>query len=125
MAAKKKTDVGIDWATELGASRVVPVENGTAPSVPSLLALCAEISKRIRSSGGRPTDPDWTVARQVPFRAATWSSLQEMAQRLRALKANVSPAQLAALFVEQGIEAFRRLAPPESSQKRSRARKAA
>lgn len=97
-----KTSEGI--AAALGASRTFHVTGGTLSQGPLGLAqLRAEVSERLRSSGGRPTDPDWTVRRVVPFREAGWAELQEFAARLTAQGRSVSPAQLAALLIERGL----------------------
>jgi hypothetical protein len=44
------------------------------PGLPSagpldLLQLRAEVAARLKSSGGRPTDPNWDVQRLVPFQS--------------------------------------------------------
>lgn len=123
----KTVNLGIDWKSALGASRAIDVQTAQLQTPVDLLALCEEISTRIRSTGGRPTDPTWTVERQVPFREETWSALQEMSQELKGLNASASPAQLAALFVEQGIRALkggtkRRPRKPHARSRRTPAR---
>jgi len=70
------------------------------------LALRQEVLTRIRSSGGRPTDRTWTIERQVPFRQETWNALQDIANEMHEGGASANPAQLAALYVEQGIKAL-------------------
>lgn len=96
----------VDWEEALGASRKVPVKTRRVTSPLDVLALREEIGERIRSTGGRPTDPEWTIQRQVPFRPETWQQLQQMADDLRATGASASPAQLAALFIERAVKAI-------------------
>lgn len=91
-------------ATGLGASRTVSLTPGGGQGPLGLLGLHAEVTARLRSSGGRPTDPTWTVRRVVPFRPEGWSELEVFAARLSAAGRTVSPAQLAAILIERGLE---------------------
>src|SRR5947207_10502582 len=50
---------------------------------------------------GRPSNPAWTLRRQVPFSEATWSLLERFAEALSTPERRVSPAQLAATLIEQ------------------------
>ncbi|MBM4368042.1 MAG: hypothetical protein FJ090_14620 [Deltaproteobacteria bacterium] len=90
-------------AGALGASRRVTLAPGGGQGPLGLLQLRAEVADRLRSTGGRPTDPDWTVRRVVPFRPAGWAELEEFAARLTASGRSVSPAQLAAILIERGL----------------------
>ncbi len=112
MSKGKKPDM--DWKKALGASRTVSVRNAKGRSPVDLLALCEEISTRIRSTGGRPTDPAWTVERQVPFREETWKALKKLAAQLRIVNAKVSPAQLAALLIERAVAALQEMPLPKT-----------
>ena len=93
-------------ATALGASRRAPLSGRSAQGPLGLLGLRAEVEQRIRSSGGRPTDPMWTVRRVVPFRRDGWTELESFAARLTASGRSVSPAQLAAILIERGLAAL-------------------
>lgn len=92
-----------ELAAALGASRraALPVRGAQGPL--GLLQLRAEVEHRLRSTGGRPTDPDWTVRRVVPFRADGWAELEQLSARLTSSGRSVSPAQLAALLIERGL----------------------
>lgn len=91
-------------AEALGASRVVELEQPASGGPLDLLALRHEVSERIRSTGGRPTDPAWTLARQVPFKTESWERLQDLAEEIGTGGRRVGAAQLAALLVESGLE---------------------
>lgn len=90
-------------ADALGASRAVEVSAEHAQGPLGLVQLRAEVENRLRSSGGRPTDPAWTIRRVVPFKPDGWAELEELAARLTARGRSVSPAQLAALLIERGL----------------------
>lgn len=96
----------IDLGEALGASRSIPVMTSQLMTPLDVLALREEVAQRIHSTGGRPTDPEWTIQRQVPFRPETWKTLQQMAVDLQASGASASPAQLAALFIEHAVRAI-------------------
>jgi len=100
MTAHETTD---SVAAALGASRVVDVGRGIGGPL-DLLALRSEVSSRLRSSGGRPTDPDWTIARQVPFKQESWDRLRDLAAEVGTSQRRVGAAQLAAILVEHGLE---------------------
>jgi hypothetical protein len=72
------------------------------------LQLAAELRARLRPAAGaragRPTDPDWAVRRLVGFRPETWHRLAEIAEEISTPQRRVSPAQVAALLVESGVE---------------------
>lgn len=91
-----------DIASALGASRRIPVHTDAQGPL-GLVQLRSELAQRLQSDGGRPTDPEWTIRRIVPFRPAGWAELQEFAARLTAQGRSVSPAQLAALLIERGL----------------------
>lgn len=91
-------------AEALGASRVVEVGTKRVGGPLDLLALREEFGRRLRSSGGRPTDPEWTVSRQVPFKDDSWSRLQGLANEIGVTGRRVGPAQVAALLIESSLE---------------------
>lgn len=91
-------------AEALGASRVVEVDSKKIGGPLDLLALRDEFSRRLRSTGGRPTDPAWTVTRQVPFKEDSWARLQGLASEVGATGRRVGPAQVAALLIESSLE---------------------
>lgn len=86
----------------LGSARPVPMEtSGFVPT--TLLVLAHGFNERLRSTGGRPTDPSWTLTRRVPFSPATWEALNTIAMRLSNAERKVAPAHVAAALIEQGI----------------------
>jgi hypothetical protein len=93
-------------AGALGAARVVDLGQGKLRSPLDMLALRREFDSRLRSSGGRPTDPEWTVSRQVPFKDESWSRLKELADEVGLRGSKVGPAQVAALLIESSLEQF-------------------
>jgi hypothetical protein len=91
-------------AKALGASRVVEVGQNSVGGPLDLLALREEFNRRLRSTGGRPTDPAWTVTRLVPFREDSWTRLQDLASEIGVSGRRVGPAQVAALLIESSLE---------------------
>src|SRR5258708_4070104 len=69
-----------------------------------MLALREEFKQRLRSSGGRPSDPAWTVAPQVSFKEGSWTRLQDLASEVGASGRRVGPAQGAALLIENSLQ---------------------
>lgn len=92
-------------AGEPGAERIIPLERLPSQGPLDLLELRTEIRRRLRSTGGRPTDPDWDVRRLVPFRREGWQELERLAKVCEQEGQHVSPSQLAALLIERGLEA--------------------
>lgn len=88
----------------LGAARVVEVGQRKIGGPLDMLSLRQDFNDRLRSSGGRPTDPSWKVSRQVPFKEESWSRLREIANEVGASGRRVGPAQVAALLVENSLE---------------------
>jgi hypothetical protein len=93
-----------EMARALGASRVVAVQTRDTQGPLGLLALGEEIRSRLRSSGGRPSDPRWTERRGIPFRREVWKQLTELAKQMSTEDRTVTAAQLAALLIERGLE---------------------
>lgn len=64
--------------------------------------LATEVTARFRvpEGGGRPTDPSWSEQRLVRLSPATLEQLQQLAE-----KAHASPMQVAALLLEQAVQA--------------------
>lgn len=77
-----------------------------APSSITITRLASEVAKRLRSTGGRPSDPNWTMTRQVPFAVSTWAALGQLAEDLSARGRRVAPTQLAAMLVESGLKSI-------------------
>ncbi|HTX01405.1 MAG TPA: MerR family transcriptional regulator [Acidimicrobiales bacterium] len=67
------------------------------------MALREEFERRLRSTGGRPSDPSWTLTRQVPFKKESWRRLQQLAEAVGDGGRRVFPAQLAAVLIENEL----------------------
>ena len=88
----------------LGASRVVALPDLPSSGPLDLLQLRAHVVQRLRSSGGRPTDPSWTVQRLVPFREAGWGQLVKLAEEMGGSERKVSPGQLAGILIDRALK---------------------
>jgi hypothetical protein len=71
-----------------------------------LSALATRIARRLASTGGRPTDKSWTIAKRVPMKESTWSQLEQVSKRSARGGLRVAPGQLAAIALEKGLEQF-------------------
>ena len=92
----------------LGAQHVVSLENLPSQGPLDFLALKSELGRRLKSTGGRPTDPEWAIRRLIPFKKDRWAELERLAERCRQEGQNVSPSQLAALLIERGVEQLKK-----------------
>lgn len=99
--------LGSPFGQALGAASVVDVPEESLASPAALTLLVRAAAERLRSSGGRPTDPDWTLVRQVPFSEENWGRLGMLAHEISAHGRRVAPAQLAAMLVEDGLDRLR------------------
>jgi hypothetical protein len=97
-------------AEALGATRRIPLDRLPSQGPLDLLELRAEVQRRIRSTGGRPTDPAWDVRRLVPFRKEGWQELERLARVCEQEGQHVSPSQLAALLIERGLASLKKSA---------------
>lgn len=59
---------------------------------------------RLRSTGGRPTNPDWTLKRQIPFSPELWAALNRLAEECSQAGTRIGPGQLAAFLLEDAVE---------------------
>ena len=90
----------------MGAEIEIPLAQGAVGPF-ELRSIAQHVASRIRVTGktGRPSVEDWTVRRLVPFRRETWDQLGRLADRIfKEEGVSVSPAQLAAILVERGID---------------------
>lgn len=102
--ASKQEDFEKRVTEALGAQRSLPVNGLPSQGPLDLLNLRAELGRRLRSSGGRPTDPEWTLRRVIPFKEKGWRDLERLAARCSHEGQTVSPSQLAALLIERGLQ---------------------
>jgi len=94
----------------LGAE--APTKVGRLPTDPTAAyGVALEIRERLLSSGGRPTDPAWTVVRKVPMRPETWEKLTTMSAAIERTGIHVAPGQIAAITLERAVEHHRTLFP--------------
>jgi hypothetical protein len=98
---RNKDDMAERIGQALGANRVVPLPDLPSGGPLDLIQLRAEVTHRLKSSGGRPTDPSWNVQRLVPFGEERWRQLEALAARLSSDDRKVSPGQLAAILIER------------------------
>lgn len=75
------------------------------PSPRDKLAEAArtELLPRVVSNGGRPTDLAWDMRRTIPLSAATYETLQSIAEQLSTDERIISPMQVAAFAVEKAL----------------------
>ncbi|MEK7269911.1 MAG: hypothetical protein AAB215_03110 [Planctomycetota bacterium] len=99
----------------LGAESVVPLPGLPSGGPLDLLALRRMVQKRLQSSGGRRTDPSWSLTRPIRFSAERWTQLERFADALSEPRRKVSPGQLGAILVEKGILALEDALEPETS----------
>ena len=94
-------------AKGLGATIRKPVPDvGGGPFGAARLA--AVLSTRLQSTRGRPSDPTWSVSRQIPMREETLSQLQKLAKSFSSEGRSISPMQVAAQLLEKSLEQVRK-----------------
>lgn len=101
MSEKTLSDERI--AELVGASSTAPLEGLPAQGPLDLLALRREVQERLQSTGGRPTDPAWTISRSIRFTPDNWHRLEELADRISDPSRRVGPGQLAAILLEKAL----------------------
>lgn len=89
---------------KLGAQHVVSLDGPHDHGPLGLIQLKAELRRRLRSSGGRPSDPEWSIRRLIPFKKDKWTELERQAERCSGQGQRVSPSQLAAVLIERGLQ---------------------
>ena len=67
---------------------------------PFLDILRNELLNKLKSSGGRPTIPEWNVIRKVRFSDESWHRLEEISNEWSEAGPKVSPAQVASCYFE-------------------------
>lgn len=58
---------------------------------------------RLDSSGGRPTNPRWSLRRQIPLAPETWTSLKQLADQW-SVGQKLGPGQVAAFLLEDAVK---------------------
>ena len=70
---------------------------------PFLDEVRSSIQKRLASSGGRPTVPEWEVVRKTRFSKGTWEYLTKLAADWSNAGVSISPSQIVACIVEKYV----------------------
>jgi hypothetical protein len=96
-----------DFKDALGGDVVVPdLDRHGGLSATETLATRSWFDRRRRqltSSGGRPTNPAWTMKRQVPLAPKTWAALKELASSWSYADRRLGPGQVAAFLLEEAV----------------------
>ncbi len=91
------------------ADVVIGLERAGGLSATEILATRSWFKQRLgrlTSSGGRPTNPQWTIKRQIPLNPQLWERLKEIAGDCADLTGSrVGPGQLAAFLLEDAVVA--------------------
>lgn len=97
-------------AKKLGATVVArfPETGGGAFGAARLAALRARLQPRVGVRPGRPTDSSWNLRRKIPLSAGTLRKLEQIAAEVSDSDRKVSPMQVAAQLLEQGVQATKR-----------------
>jgi len=107
--SKKERIASIAKAT--GGKLGVPIE-GLVHGPVGAARLAAIMSARLQPSQGkrtgRPSNPEWVRREKVPMKDETVAQLQELAETLSRAGRKVSPMQIAAQLLEQGLEQVRK-----------------
>ena len=85
----------------LGATRRFSLKTKAAGPL-SLFQLREEIDARLKSRGGRPSDPEWDLRRVIPLKKSSWELLKKKSREFRA-----NPGHLAAIILERGINSLK------------------
>jgi hypothetical protein len=88
----------------LGAERVASVPPGGSPI--SAYALRQELFRRLRSTGGRPGLDGADMKPKIPMRRAKWKKLVQLAKQVESDTFHPTPAQLASVILDAGIDQF-------------------
>src|SRR5207302_9156688 len=90
----------------LAAERAGAVPSGGSPI--SAYAVRQELFRRLRSTGGRPALDGADIKPKIPMRRSQWRKLEELARRTQSHGIHPTPAQLASVILDAGIDAFER-----------------
>jgi hypothetical protein len=88
----------------LGAGRVASVAPLGSPI--SAFALRQELFHRLRSTGGRPGLDGTDMKPKIPMRRSRWEQLERLAKRVERDGFHPTPAQLASIILDAGIDQF-------------------
>jgi hypothetical protein len=92
------------------ADVVIPLEREGGLSATEVLATHSWFRQRVnelKSSGGRPTNPQWTIKRQIPMTSEIWEQLKDLAGRCgEESSVRVGAGQLASFLLEDAVVAL-------------------
>ncbi len=98
-------------AKKIGGKVKAPIE-GVVHGPVGAARLAAIMSARLQPSQGkrtgRPSNPEWVRREKVPMKDETVAQLQKLAETLSRAGRKVSPMQIAAQLLEQGLEQVRK-----------------
>ena len=103
MTAKRESTIDERVRRVLDPDVAERVGTGRSRGPLDLMALREEVQGRLRSTGGRPSDPNWDFTRQVPFTAELWKVLENVAESISTKHRKVSAGQLAAMLIERAV----------------------
>ncbi|HOO76716.1 MAG TPA: hypothetical protein PLZ86_03740 [bacterium] len=83
-----------------GASRHEDIKIPFYYAPPFLDMLKDELLHKLRSSGGRPTIPEWDVIRKIRFSEESWKKLEKVSDEWSKSGQTVSPGQVASVFLQ-------------------------
>lgn len=90
----------------LGAERAGTVPSGGSPM--SAYAVRQKLFRRLRSTGGRPALDGADLKPKIPMRQSQWKKLAQLAKRVESDSFHPTPAQLASVILDAGIDQFER-----------------
>ena len=74
----------------------------------SAYAVRRELFRRLRSTGGRPGLDGTDIKPKIPMRQSRWKKLEQLARRVESDGFHPTPAQLASVILDAGIDQFER-----------------
>lgn len=83
-----------------GASRHEDIKIPFYYAPPFLDILKDELLLKLKSSGGRPTIPEWDVVRKIRFSHESWKQLEKVSNEWSKSGHTVSPGQVASVFLQ-------------------------
>jgi hypothetical protein len=107
-------------AKDVGATHVetLPEIGGGAFGMARLAqSLYSQLAPSAGKRPGRPTNAEWNERGKVPMSTATLASLKELSAKLSTSDRKISPMQVAAELLEQGVM---KVAPQRSNPRRKR-----
>ena len=103
---KKKSNPLSDFMRERASVVITDLDHAGGLDLGEALAWkswFADRQRRLQSSGGRPTNPKWSMKRQISFSKETWEVLGRRAEACSSSGPKVGPGQMAALLIEDAV----------------------